>query len=410
MLNELELLKNEGDVIELADRLLKNKIPNIKKALTRSNLSLKKLIGIPIMDYEWVEKTFKEDDALKNIIDKTLPSKFAWYVKALAEGVGPFSLVSNYLLSNEYNLTKRDWKINNVMDLYSEQKFAWMTEYPDAHEYIRQVDFYFPATRFWFLELDDDVADKLASLDYTIPECVASKQSKSGQEPAQKGRPEGGENDAEDAEDAEGGEEQLSGAGAASVKLVRNPEVISLVENASRKDLRSLFVMSLDCYILDMVYSNVLDRVKELFDCKITTVGMYLKHQFGNGGHPLLKELADGEKKIKMNSFIAELERLRGHILKDAKNVEILGGSGVLYSLGKNPHLFSSISGKVKSPKKEGFSKLIIQNSTAAENITMCNFRSLLKLNPHAEVELNKEIAALTSKYFGKCVSSELIC
>lgn len=405
MLHELELLKSEGDVIELADRLLKNKIPNIKKALTRSNLSLKKLIGIPIMDYEWVEKAFREDDAFKNIIDKSLPSKFAWYVKALAEGVGPFSLVSNYLLSNEYNLTKRDWKINNVMDLYGEQKFAWMTEYPDAHEYIRQVDFYFPATRFWFLELGDDVAEKLASLDYTIPECVASKQSKSGPESAHKGRHEGRENDTEE---GEGGEEQLSDASAASVKLVRNPEVISLVEKASRKDLRSIFVMSLDCYILDMVYSNVLEKVKELFDCKITTVGMSVKHQFGNGGHPLLKGLSDGDKKIKMNSFLAELERLRGHILKDAKSVEILGGSGVLYSLGKNPHLFSSISGKVKPPKKEGFSKLIIQNSAAASNITMCNFRSLLKLNPHAEVELNKEIAALTSKYFGKCVSSGL--
>lgn len=413
MLKGRELLKSEDSVVELAGKLLSHNIPNVVQALKRNNLSFKKLIGTTSLDYEWIEKTFRENVEFKKAGEKDLPSQLTWYVKALAEGVGPFSLVSSFLLSDEYNLTKRDWKINNFMDIYREQKFAWMTQYRDIHEYIRQVDFYFPAVRFWYLDLDEKTSAKLAKLDYQVPDHVTSKLPESVPEAPSKYELEG---DGEDEDEGDDGElvgvaqAQSVVTGAANVKLVRNQEVQDVVEKASRKELRSVFVMSLDCYILDMVYSNVFSRVKSLFDCKITKSGSGVKYQFGDGGHPSMNGLTGGERQLRMSSFFAELERVRGHILQDAQHMDIIGGNGVLYSTGDNPLFFSAINGKSKAPKEGGYGKLIIQNSAAAADITMSNFKSHLTQKPDAEAGLNSAIAALTEKYVRKCMSKSMVC
>lgn len=413
MLKGRELLKSEDSVVELAGKLLSHKIPNIVQALRRNNLSFKKLIGTTSLDYEWVEKTFQEHYQFKQVGDKALSSQFTWYVKALAEGVGPFSLVSNFLLSDEYNLTKRDWKIDNFMDIYREQKFAWMTQYRDIHEYIRQVDFYFPAVRFWYLDLDEKVSAQLAKLDYLVPEHVASKLPEAVPEASLKCELEGDDEGGDEGDDGEQigvTQAQSVVTGAANVKLVRNQEVQDVVEKASRKELRSVFVMSLDCYILDMVYSNVFSRAKSLFDCKITKSGSGVKYQFGDGGHPSMSGLTGGERQLRMSSFFAELERVRGHILQDAQHMDIIGGNGVIYSTGDNPLFFSAINGKSKAPKEGGCGKLIIQNSAAAADITMSNFKSHLTQKPDAEAGLNSAIAALTEKYVRKCMSKSMIC
>lgn len=417
MLKGRELLKSEDSVVELAGKLLSHNIPNVVQALKRNNLSFKKLIGTASLDYEWIEKTFRENVEFKKAGEKDLPSQLTWYVKALAEGVGPFSLVSSFLLSDEYNLTKRDWKINNFMDIYREQKFAWMTQYRDIHEYIRQVDFYFPAVRFWYLDLDEKTSAKLAKLDYLVPDHVTSKLPESVPEASSKCELDGdGEDEDEDEDEDDDGERvgvaqaQSVVTGAANVKLVRNQEVQDVVEKARRKELRSVFVMSLDCYILDMVYSNVFSRVKSLFDCKITKSGSGVKYQFGDGGHPSMSGLTGGERQLRMSSFFAELERVRGHILQDAQHMDIIGGNGVLYSTGDNPLFFSAINGKSKAPKEGGCGKLIIQNSAAAADITMSNFKSHLTQKPDAEAGLNSAIAALTEKYVRKCMSKSMVC
>jgi len=398
MITEKDLLKNKESVIELAKNLLAVDVPDIEVALQRNPSSIKKLIGIPFIDYGRIEAIFRERVAFNRSSSSGLPAKFTWYLKALAEGVGPFSLVCDFLLTSEDNLTKRDWKINNFVDIYGEMKGGWMNRYPEIHNFFEHVDFYFPATEFWYLDINNSVTEKLAGLDYLINE---------GDEvigTAEESLVDVGERDddllGDDGEpEVEKQQDVLTAAQQAKVKMVRNPLVDELARKATRHDLRPVFVVSLGCYVLDMVYSNIFTMAKSVFDYKVSRVAGQQQYTFGENRDPSFDGLSDNTMLAKLTSFYGELEALRGHILSDAEKIRISTSDGCLYTRGANPVFFSSVSGKIKIPKPEFFGKLIIQDSEAAKAVTMSNFKARLVERPDVESALAKEIDRLTKKY-----------
>lgn len=397
MLSERDIFKSKESVLAIAVSIIKPSHPTVARAIKRDPSLLKKHISKGVISYKEIEDIFRRDVDFNKNNSWSIPVKFTWYLKCLVEGVGPFMVICEDMTSVDYYLPKRDERVINFYDMYNELKGIWVSQDPSMHQILEGVSsFCFPATEVKYIDLDWPIAIKLYNLDKE----KCRRENDYSEEVSAQDNPDESVIKIGD-ELTDGDSDDDTDADDYFAREV-DPEIANLISESSKQELTSMFVMSLGCYVFDMVYSKIFMEIRKFFDYEITRVQSNITYSFGDNRDASLIGLSDEAMLSLLTSAFSFLKELRKELIVESSSMKINNEDGYIYNKKENPVFFSSITGITKIPKPEFFSKLIIGDAETAKKITMSNFRVKLKRDKKEDLRLDCEIDRLAEKYISR--------